>query len=174
MTTTSFVFRKRWADCLTILRLLGALLLPLTWFFQGSAAVGGWGGWLFLALLVTDLFDGRLARQSGLAGTGFWSRADRPADLLLTLSSFTLLGLADIVTPLTYLLVAVLALGLYQIRPQLFQPPVTFFLTAFYFWVAWGQSETFGWGLLAFFLLHALFSRKRFGEQWRQFFGQFR
>ena len=161
---------KRKADFLTALRLLGVFMIPLTWFIQGPASVSGLGGWLLLAFWITDLFDGRLARQSGLAGEGFWGKNDHPIDVMFLLSSLTLLGLGNFISPEVYLLVSAAILGLCRLDFQLFQPLAVFFVTLFYFWAAFTQNPFFGVGIGLFLVMHAIFSREGFGQRVRQFF----
>ena len=153
---------KRKADFLTALRLLGVFVIPLTWFIQGPAAVSGLGGWLLLAFWATDLFDGRLARQSGLAGNGFLGRNDGWIDLMLSLSGWTLLSLAGFINPTLYLLVALVVVGLVSLDFLAFQGPAVFLLFVFYFGTAFTQNPAILAGLAVFLVLHAIFSRERF------------
>ncbi|NIT03604.1 hypothetical protein GTO10_01550 [Candidatus Saccharibacteria bacterium] len=162
---------KRTADLLTLIRFVGVLVVPLVGLAEGPSAVAGTGGWLLLLLWMTDLFDGQLARRSGLAGEGRLAELDGWADLLLALSGFTLLTITGFVSPLVWAVVTLATLVLVRVDFLVFQGIASFFLSVFYFWTAIRQDSTFLVLLAAFLGIHALLSRERFVFLWNRFWG---
>ncbi len=162
---------KRTADFLTLIRFLGALVVPVIGWIQGPSAVAGAGGWLLLLLWLTDLFDGRLARKSGHAGEGFFGRNDGWVDLVLGLASFTLLAIAGFVDLRLYGVVVVATIILIRVDFLVFQGFITFGWIVLYFVIAVLQDPTYLAGLGLLGGMHLLFSRERFVVLWNQFWG---
>jgi len=162
---------KRTADVLTAIRLLGALVIPVIGWIQGSTAVAGAGGWLLLLLWLTDLFDGNLARRSGHAGEGFFGRNDGWVDLALALGSFSLLAITGFVNPGVYWAVVIVLAVLVRVDFLVSQSLFTFAAIVLYFVISVGQDPTYLVGIALLGGLHALFSRERFVVLWNNFWG---
>ena len=162
---------KRTADVLTAIRLLGAMVIPVIGLIRGPSAVAGPAGWLLLLLWLTDLFDGKLARKSGLAGEGIFGRNDGWVDLALALGSFSLLAITGFVDFRIYALVVIALAVLVRVDFLTFQSLFTFAAIVLYFVIAVLQDPAYLAGLALLGGLHALFSRERFVVLWNNFWG---
>jgi len=101
---------KKLADVLTFSRYVLAVVIPVIVLVQGRQSLGGLAGWVLIIAGVMDWLDGPIARKSGLAGKGFWGKADAPADLFLASTCFVSLYVAGVINPV-WLLMILLAIA---------------------------------------------------------------
>lgn len=160
---------KKTADILTSIRFVGAVIIPVIGLIQGPSAVAGPAGWLLLLFLLTDLFDGKLARKSGRADEGVFGKLDAWADLALVLGSFTLLCVTGFVSAWVYGVVILAIAVLCRVDFLIFQGIATFALVVLYFVVACIQDTIFLVGIVVFLGMHVVFSRERFVFLWNRF-----